>query len=351
MPSECSPNACLLLLTPYLTFTCLFVDPITFDIIIDNTTPDDVTGEITYEDNTTQEYSVDASNSEEITHNDASFVTSVTGQIANGLVCTPYVKSDNEDPKQKFIIVIVGDGCRILAADEQYHSIGQTTWYENGELVTQEDYFNPGTREAVLKTGAHGDRLNSTTIFQARESTNSRRSTGFGLMVTASKHECHVNHLNDDLGIKLISLKKGDVFIYLFILILGINPEHMTIPKDQSSGRKRQRKNKKKRRSYVGNLVTEKTVISPDDDTVKLTETMKKECEGRTIFYHKEHLLESGEEFKFGVRNLTNKNRQTFETMLSQNYRNLARQVKNSCPPADIQVILRITKNFNIFVF
>ena len=146
--------------------------------------------------------SVDAFSSEEIVHNDASFVTSVTGLIDNSLICTPYVKSDNEDPKQKFKIVKVGDGCQILPADEQHHPVGQTTWYENGELVTQEDYFNPRTREAVLKTGAHGDRPNSTTIFQARESTNSRRSTGFGLMVTASRHECHVNHLNDDLGIK-----------------------------------------------------------------------------------------------------------------------------------------------------
>ena len=141
------------------------------------------------------------------------------------------------------------------------------------------------------------------------------------------------------------------MFIYLFILILGINPEHITIPMDQSSGRRQQRPNPKKSKSYIGNLVTEKTIIKPDDDTVKLTETMKKECEGRTIFYHKEHLLESGEDFKFGVRDLTNKNRQTFETMLSQNYRNSARQVKNSCPPADIKVILLITKYFNIFVF
>ena len=133
---------------------------------------------------------------------DELYIKSITGQTDGGMVCQSYVMEENEDPKQKFQIVEDGEGgCMILPSSEQYHHIGPTHWYENGELVTQQDYFHPGTREAVLKTEAHGNIFATAMVFQARESTRSRRSTGFGLMVTAWGGECHINHLTDEMGI------------------------------------------------------------------------------------------------------------------------------------------------------
>ena len=39
-------------------------------------------------------------------------------------------------------------------------------------------------------------------------------------------------------------------------------------------------------------------IISPDDENVKLTETMKKKCEGKTIFYSEEHEVINGTDYK-----------------------------------------------------
>ena len=131
----------------------------------------------------------------------------ITGETDSGLICTPFVHEDDEEPKQKFHIVSDGNGgCVILPAAEQYHYIAPTFWYENGELVSQQDYFHPGTREAILKTEAHGNNHATTMIFQAREATRARRSTGFGLMVTAAGAECHINELTDEIGMKMTRL-------------------------------------------------------------------------------------------------------------------------------------------------
>ena len=52
---------------------------------------------------------------------------------------------------------------------------------------------------------------------------------------------------------------------------------------------------------YVTNSMLTTRIISPDDENVKLTETMKSACEGRTIYYNSDHVIESGgEELKKG---------------------------------------------------
>lgn len=52
---------------------------------------------------------------------------------------------------------------------------------------------------------------------------------------------------------------------------------------------------------YVTNSMFTARIISPDDENVKLTETMKSACEGKTIYYNSEHVIESGgEELKKG---------------------------------------------------
>ena len=109
-----------------------------------------------------------------------------------------------EDFKLKFHIVEDGDGgCVILPASEQYHPIKSTFFKENGEWIQQEDFFHPVTREAVLKTPAHGDNHATTMILQKnKNSLKKRTAAGYGLMVTAAGDECHVNELPESLGYK-----------------------------------------------------------------------------------------------------------------------------------------------------
>ena len=171
-------------------------------IEIENELSVGVSGDIIFEDNFRQKYRISAFDSGDIVPQDDLGVKEITGETDAGVVCEPFVLNDDEEPKRKFHIVWSGeDGCVILPASEQYHHIAPTNWQaENGELVAQQDYFHPGTREAILKTEAHAENHATTTIFQARESTRARKSAGFGLMVTAAGAECHVNELTDEIG-------------------------------------------------------------------------------------------------------------------------------------------------------
>jgi len=253
-------------------------------IEIKNELSDDVSGDIIYEDNVRQTYSVTGLGFEDIVPQDELDIKKITGTTDSGVICKPFVHEDDEEPRRKFHIVSDEEGgCVILPASEQYHHIAPTHWYENGELVKQQDYFHPGTREAILKTEAHGDNHATTMIFQSREATRSRRSTGVGLMVTAAGAECHVNELNDEID---------------------VNPEHIlvprapSVPKNSRSGAGTESKTIHK---YITNSITSTRIISPDDENVKLTETMKKSCEGKTIYYNSQHAVESGgEELKKG---------------------------------------------------
>ena len=105
----------------------------------------------------------------------------------------PYQHKDNEENKLLFNIVWILPNveCVILPESQQYHPVRTTHWDEGEHKVKQTDYFHPITREAVLKTPAHGDNLPTTMIFQSSK----QRSTELGLMVTTSGNECHVNRL------------------------------------------------------------------------------------------------------------------------------------------------------------
>jgi len=254
-------------------------------IEIENELSVGVSGDIIFEDNFRQKYRISGFGSGEIVPQDDLGVKEITAKTDTGIVCEPFVHNDDEEPKRKFHIVWSGeDSCTILPASEQYHHIAPTNWQaDNGELVAQQDYFHPGTREAILKTEAHDEILATTTIFQARESTRARRSTGVGLMVTAAGAECHVNELSDEIG---------------------INPEHILVPKAQKTGRSINNRVNKDRMThkYVTSSITSTKIISPEDENVKLTETMKTACKGKTIFYNSQHVVESnGEKLKAGV--------------------------------------------------
>ena len=118
-------------------------------------------------------------------------IKEITGTTKGGQVCTPYQHKDNEEHKLLFKIVLKFDQCVIIPKYHQYHPVRSTHWDEGEHKVKQTDHFHPITREAVLKTPAHGDNLPTTMIFQSSK----QRSTEFGLMVTTSGNECHVNRL------------------------------------------------------------------------------------------------------------------------------------------------------------
>ena len=118
-------------------------------------------------------------------------IKEITGTTKDGQVCKPYQHKDNEENKLLFNIVWIFNQCVILPESQQYHPVRTTHWDEGDHKVKQTDHFHPITREAVLKTPAHGDNHPTTMIFQSSK----QRSTEFGLMVTTSGNECHVNRL------------------------------------------------------------------------------------------------------------------------------------------------------------
>lgn len=289
-------------------------------IEIENELSEGVRGDIIFDDNYRQPYRVSSLGSEDIVPQDDLNVKEITGTTDSGVVCEPFVLEEDEEPKRKFHIVWGEERCVILPASEQYHHIAPTNWQaDNGELVSQQDYFHPGTREAILKTEAHADNHATTMIFQAREATKSRRSSGVGLMVTAAGAECHVNELTDEIG---------------------VNPEHILVPKAKTPDTRGRINNRAEEgritHKYITNSVISTKIISPDDENVKLTETMKKACEGKTIFYNSQHVVESdGKKHKGGVVNDAKNSRmqrlssQIPNTTSKKGERGFCRDVKN----------------------
>ena len=81
--------------------------------------------------------------------------------------------------------------------------------------------------------------------------------------------------------------------------ISDVNPEHMLVSRAPNVEKKiiNSRETESKTvHKYITNSITSSRIISPDDQNVKLTETMKKACEGKTIYYNSQHVVESGGE-------------------------------------------------------
>ena len=138
-------------------------------------------------------------------------IKEITGTTKDGQVCTPYQHKDkdNEEHKLLFNIVWISNQCVILPESQQYHPVRTTHWDEGEHKVKQTDHFHPITREAVLKTPAHGDNHPTTMIFQSSK----QRSTEFGLMVTTSGNECHVNRLPEGKYFLIYSNRKGKILL------------------------------------------------------------------------------------------------------------------------------------------
>ena len=84
--------------------------------------------------------------------------------------------------------------------------------------------------------------------------------------------------------------------------------------------------------TYVTNLITTTEQISPDDDRVKLTETMKKACEGKAIFFNSQHAVESGDTFRQGVLSVENKMNNRYEKLLPKKPNNVKSDSRSACP-------------------
>ena len=126
------------------------------------------------------------------------------------------------------------------------------------------------------------------------------------------------------------------------MFILGVNPEDMIVPRGKPSASERIVEPKaaanRTIHKYVKNLITSTEIITPDDDRVKLTETMKKECEGKTIYYNKEQILESGDDFKLGVTGVPSEENRKFEKMLPKSQMDQTRGMRSICSSQEIRV-------------
>lgn len=235
-------------------------------ITIYNQLPEKVTGKISFNYPPADPYKVGAKKN--VTIKDLPvglFIELITAATEGGIACEPY-KFTGGEKKLKFDIVPVDIiGCKVIPASQQYHLIGTTEWEENGIKVLQEDFYHHITKEAILKTPAHGNNLATTMIFQSSKA----RSGAGGLMVTAAGEECVINELPEELG---------------------VDPEHMIVEQSQRSSHKRKTRQSSSKSYYVLRHVTS-TQVNPSNETLPLTETMKDACKGKTVFYNNEHLV------------------------------------------------------------
>merc|ERR1712110_1233684 len=241
-------------------------------ITIYNQLPEKVTGKISFNYPPADPYKVGAKKN--VTIKDLPvglFIELITAATEGGIACEPY-KFTGGEKKLKFDIVPVDIiGCKVIPASQQYHLIGTTEWEENGIKVLQEDFYHHITKEAILKTPAHGKNLATTMIFQSSKA----RSGGGGIMVTAVGDDCVINNLPEELG---------------------IDPEHMILRKRSTHKRKTRQSISKD--SFVLKHLTSRTQVNPDDEDLRLTETMKDACRGKVVFYNNEHQVVEDADFK-----------------------------------------------------
>ena len=122
----------------------------------------------------------------------------------------------------------------------------------------------------------------------------------------------------------------------------------MIVPRAPSASTKTRVVENSSTKTYIRNVATSAEVISPDDSRVKLTETMKKACEGRPIFYHSQHIIEPEEEFKLGVTDVQNKDKKMLEKMLPKRPKNQTRGARTTtCEDKDLKASLKIVISLN----
>ena len=128
-----------------------------FHIKIDNKFSEAVSGKIQYQANLHQAetFSIEPLDSfkEDIIPPEP-IIKIITGRTKSGVQCDHYELPDDGEPKLKFHITENGNnGCKIKPAPaaDQHHLIQDVHFYENDMIVKQKDFFNPMTREAIIK--------------------------------------------------------------------------------------------------------------------------------------------------------------------------------------------------------
>lgn len=278
--------------------------PVIFHIQITNELDKEVSGTISFENNNPlpEPYTVIANSAVKKDFLPLEpVIVNITAKTDDGISCEPYILTEGE-PKLKFHIVSTDNGgCIVLPASQQYHPIGITEWEENGITVTQEDYFHPVTKEAILKTPAHGNNFATTMIFQSSK----KRSGEGGLMVTAAGDECTINVLPAELG---------------------IDPEHMVVEQNTTNRSFFKRKTRTDdSKSYFVLRHATNTYVNPSNNTLYLTETMKEACENKTIFYNNEHIVVNASDYTNNtIQELTFEDTQRFKKSLGKISRDYA---------------------------
>jgi len=272
--------------------------PVVFQIKIHNELDETVSGGIFYEDNVHHAESYAVKSNETFVDDvvpPEPIIKKITGMTDSGVYCLPYTLPPSGEPKLKFHIVRnETGGCLIIPASVQYHPIKSVKFTENGNDVEQQDFFHPHTREAILKVPAHGRNLDAAIIFQGKR----QRSSGSSIMVTATGHECHIHLIPEELD---------------------IDPEHMILNNSETQSRSvRVLEGQTKKYHIVKNLLTTR-IIAPDDKNVQLTDTMKKECEGKVIYYNDEQDLVEGEySSSNSVGTVVDTSKKSFKQLLSR---------------------------------
>ena len=188
----------------------LVLGSVTFKIKINNELSEDIHGTIEYERNHHTEMYTATSGATftEVIIPPEPIIKKITGKMKNNTLCESY-EHDDEEHILLFDIIPKSNsgGCKIVASEQQYQPIRTTHWEEKGIKVKQVDAYNPITKEAVLKTPAHGKNQKTTMIFQS----SIQRASGPGLMVTASGDECLINNIPP--GKQVLTNKQTDSVI------------------------------------------------------------------------------------------------------------------------------------------
>ena len=94
-----------------------------------------------------------------------------------------------------------------------------------------------------------------------------------------------------------------------------------------------------KKNFFVLRHPTSTRVIDPDNDDIGLTETMKKQCEGKTIFYNSEHVIVDGDNFvNDSIASVSDQDTKLFKTFVPHKPDTKAQ--KGICPSAKRRVRL-----------
>ena len=108
--------------------------------------------------------------------------------------------------------------------------------------------------------------------------------------------------------------------------------------------RMRSRSEPQKENFFVMRHFTSTKIIDPNNNDIGLTETMKKQCEGKTIFYNSAHVLVDGENFSNdSIASVSDQDTKLFKSFVPHKD---TKALKNICPSARRRVRVLLLELF-----